>query len=128
MFVAVDHRVVGLVAVADPIKPSAAEAIEQLRAAGMRVVMLTGDDRTTADAVARKLGIEEVEARGIVRSARFSLGSSRHTWGALSTPCRWLLILWPQFATTATWQPRCTSSHPDARHAMAVAHRSGGVS
>ena len=62
MFVAVDQRVVGLVALADPTKSSAAEAIEQLRAAGMRVVMLTGDNRTTADAVARELGIEDVEA------------------------------------------------------------------
>ncbi len=62
MFVAVDHAVVGLVGVADPIKTSTAEAIELLRASGVRVVMLTGDNRTTAEAVARKLGIDEVEA------------------------------------------------------------------
>jgi P-type Cu+ transporter len=62
MFVAVDGKVAGLVGVADPIKASTAEAIELLRASGVRVVMLTGDNRTTAEAVARKLGIDEVEA------------------------------------------------------------------
>jgi Cu+-exporting ATPase len=48
--------------VADPIKPSTIEAIDLLRRSGVRVVMLTGDNRTTAQAVARKLGIEDVEA------------------------------------------------------------------
>jgi P-type Cu+ transporter len=62
MFVAVDGSVAGLVAVADPIKPSTAEAIAALRASGVRIVMLTGDNRTTAEAVARRLGIEEIEA------------------------------------------------------------------
>jgi Cu+-exporting ATPase len=62
MFVAVDHAVAGLVGVADPIKASTAEAIELLHRAGVRVVMLTGDNRTTAEAVARKLGIDEIEA------------------------------------------------------------------
>ena len=55
-------RVVGLVAIADPIKPSAREAIASLRRDGVRVVMLTGDARATADAVARELGIDEVRA------------------------------------------------------------------
>ncbi len=62
MFVAVNDKPVGLVGVADPIKASTAEAIELLRASGVRVVMLTGDNRTTAEAVARALGIDEVEA------------------------------------------------------------------
>ena len=62
MFVAVDGRPAGLVAVADPIKPSTPEALELLRAAGLRIVMLTGDSRATAEAVARRLGIAEVEA------------------------------------------------------------------
>jgi P-type E1-E2 ATPase len=48
--------------VADPIKPSAPEAVRALKAAGLRLVMLTGDNRTTAEAVARKLGIDEVAA------------------------------------------------------------------
>jgi len=60
MFLAVDGRVAGLVAVADPIKDSTAEAIAALRAAGIRIVMATGDGKTTADAVAKMLGIDEV--------------------------------------------------------------------
>jgi Cu+-exporting ATPase len=62
MFVAVDGRVAGLVAVADPIKTSAPEALQALRQSGLNIVMLTGDNRRTAEAVARKLGIERVEA------------------------------------------------------------------
>jgi P-type Cu+ transporter len=62
MFVAVDGRAAGLVAVADPIKPSAPEALQALRQSGLRIVMLTGDSRRTAEAVARRLGIEHVEA------------------------------------------------------------------
>jgi P-type Cu+ transporter len=62
MFVALDGHPVGLVGVADPIKDSTAEAVRMLREEGVRVVMLTGDSRTTAEAVARKLGIEEIEA------------------------------------------------------------------
>ena len=62
MFVAVGGRAAGLVAVADAIKPGAAEALKALRAEGLRLVMLTGDNRTTALAVARALGIDEVEA------------------------------------------------------------------
>ena len=62
MFVAVDARSAGLVGVADPIKESAGEAISALHREGIRVVMLTGDNRTTADAVARTLGIDHVEA------------------------------------------------------------------
>jgi len=58
MFVAVDGAVAGLLAVADPVKESTPEAIERLRSAGLRVVMLTGDNRTTAEAVGRALGIE----------------------------------------------------------------------
>jgi Cu+-exporting ATPase len=62
MFVAVDDRPAGVIAVADPIKATAAAALESLRHAGIRIVMLTGDQRTTAQAVAVKLGITEVEA------------------------------------------------------------------
>jgi Cu+-exporting ATPase len=62
VFIAVDNRAAGLIAVADPIKESAQQAIGELRKEGLRVVMLTGDNRTTADAVARRLGIAEVEA------------------------------------------------------------------
>ena len=62
IYVAIDGAPAGVVAVADPIKATSANAIAQLKASGVRVVMLTGDNRTTADAVARQLGIEEVIA------------------------------------------------------------------
>jgi P-type Cu+ transporter len=62
MFVAIDGRAAGLVGVADPVKESAREAIDALHAEGLQVVMLTGDYRTTAEAVARALGIDRVEA------------------------------------------------------------------
>ena len=62
MFVAVDGKAAGLIGVADPIKETSAEAIRQLHEDKIRVVMLTGDSRTTAEAVARKLGIDEVIA------------------------------------------------------------------
>ena len=62
MFVAIDGALAGLVGVADPIKASTPEALEQLRAEGLRVLMLTGDSETTAKAVAAKLGIDEVIA------------------------------------------------------------------
>ena len=62
MLVAVDGRAAGLIAVADPVKESAAAALNALRAAGVGVAMLTGDSRLTAQAVARRLGIEEVHA------------------------------------------------------------------
>ena len=60
MFLAVDGRTVGLIAVADPIKDGAADAIKTLHAAGLRITMASGDSRTTAEAVARRLGIDEV--------------------------------------------------------------------
>jgi Cu+-exporting ATPase len=62
MFVAVDGRPAGLLGVADPIKDTTPGAIEALHGEGIRLVMLTGDSRTTAEAVARKLGIDEVVA------------------------------------------------------------------
>ena len=61
-FVAVDGDASGIVAVADPVKETSAAALADLAKEGVRVVMLTGDNRTTAEAVARKLGITEVEA------------------------------------------------------------------
>ena len=62
MFLAVEGRLAGLLAVADPIKPSAQEALNALTAAGLRVVMATGDGLTTAKAVGSRLGIEEIHA------------------------------------------------------------------
>jgi Cu+-exporting ATPase len=62
MFVALDGRPAGLVGVVDPIKESAAEAIDLLHREGLRIVMMTGDNRITADAVARRLPVDEVYA------------------------------------------------------------------
>lgn len=62
MFVAIDGKAAGLVSVADPIKPSTADAIGLLHEAGLKVVMLTGDNEKTAQAVANKLGIDKVHA------------------------------------------------------------------
>jgi Cu+-exporting ATPase len=62
MFVAVDGRLAGLLGVADPIKPTTAEALAVLKAEGLRIVMLTGDSQTTARAVAATLGLDDVIA------------------------------------------------------------------
>jgi Cu+-exporting ATPase len=62
MFVALDRRFVGAVSVADPIKPSTAEAIEQLHGLELNIIMLTGDNERTTKAVASKLGIDHAEA------------------------------------------------------------------
>jgi len=62
MFVAVDGKPAGLIGVADPIKESTLEAVRALQAAGLELVMLTGDSRATADVVAKKLGIKRVVA------------------------------------------------------------------
>ncbi|MGB9878907.1 MAG: heavy metal translocating P-type ATPase, partial [Candidatus Pelagibacter ubique] len=62
MFVSVDNKVIGLIGVADPIKETTPEAIDALHKEGIRIVMLTGDNRITAEAVARKLNIDEVIA------------------------------------------------------------------
>jgi Cu+-exporting ATPase len=65
LFAAIDGRPAGLIGVADPIRDSTPEAIRDLHAAGVQVVMLTGDNRTTAGAVARQLGIDRVEAEAL---------------------------------------------------------------
>lgn len=62
MYVAIDHQLAGIISVADPIKTHTPQAIRDLHAEGVKVVMLTGDNRTTATAVARKLGIDQVES------------------------------------------------------------------
>jgi Cu+-exporting ATPase len=62
VFVGLDGRAAGVLAIADPIKATTAEAVRALAADGVRLVMMTGDGRTTAEAVARKLGLAEVRA------------------------------------------------------------------
>jgi Cu+-exporting ATPase len=77
LFLGVDGKPGGIIAIADPIKPTTEAALQSLRADGIRIVMVTGDNRITAKAVARKLGIDEVEADvlpeekiGIIRKLR----------------------------------------------------------
>jgi Cu+-exporting ATPase len=70
MFVAIDGRAAGLLGVSDPIKETTAEAVRLLRAEGIHLVMLTGDSRTTAQAVARELGIDEVHAEVLPESKK----------------------------------------------------------
>ena len=62
IFVAVDGQAAGVLGIADPVKATTADAIIALKAAGLRLVMMTGDNRTTAEAVARRLGIDDVRA------------------------------------------------------------------
>jgi Cu+-exporting ATPase len=62
MYVSIDGKAAGMIGVADPIKKSTKQALKTLHEQGIKVVMLTGDNRTTAEAVARKLGIDEVKA------------------------------------------------------------------
>jgi len=70
MIVAASGKVAGLIGVADPIKSTTPEAIKMLHAEGLLVVMLSGDSRTTAEAVARKLGIDEVIAEVLPEQKR----------------------------------------------------------
>jgi P-type Cu+ transporter len=70
MFVAIDRKPAGLVSVVDPIKATAAEAIDALHAEGLRIMMLTGDSRRTAEAVARRLGIDDVRAEVLPHDKR----------------------------------------------------------
>ena len=62
IFVAINGKLAGVIAIADPVKATTAQALAELKSAGLRIVMLTGDNRTTAEAIARRLGITEVEA------------------------------------------------------------------
>ena len=70
MFVGIDNRLAGLISVADPIKSTTLEAIAQLRASGLRIVVLTGDNATTAATVAKQLGLDEVKA-GVMPEDKF---------------------------------------------------------
>jgi Cu+-exporting ATPase len=70
IFVGIDKRAAGLIGIADPIRPTTAEALKVLSADGIHVVMLTGDNATTARAVARQLGIADVEAEALPEKKR----------------------------------------------------------
>jgi Cu+-exporting ATPase len=80
MFVAVDGKAAGLIGVADPVKQTTLEAIKQLHGESIRIVMLTGDSRTTAEAVARKLDIDEVVA-GILPNQKADVVKKLQTAG-----------------------------------------------
>lgn len=94
MFAAIDGAASGLLGVADPIKESTSEAIRALHAEGLRIIMLTGDSRTTAEAVARQLGIDEVLAevlpgaeesrRGVASGRRSRSGQAIGDWSQSS--------------------------------------------
>jgi Cu+-exporting ATPase len=73
MFVAMDASLAGLLVVADPIKDSAIDAVAELRRAGIHVIMLTGDNRRTADAVAAQVGIDEVMAEVLPDQKKFQV-------------------------------------------------------
>jgi Cu+-exporting ATPase len=81
MFVAVDNKLAGLVAVADPIKATTAEAIKALHAGGLKIVMATGDNERTARAIARALGIDEVRA-GLLPEQKAALVEELRASGA----------------------------------------------
>jgi Cu+-exporting ATPase len=72
LFVAVDGHAAGVIAIADPIKPTTRAAIDALKASGLHIVMLSGDNRTTAQAVARTLGIDDVHA-GVLPDDKFRI-------------------------------------------------------
>ena len=112
MFVAIDGRAAGLIGVADPIKENAAEALSALRAEGVRVVMLTGDSRVTAEAVARRLGIDEVHAEvlpqhkaEVVRELQGRPGASSR-WPATGSTTR---RRWRRPTSGSRWAPGPTS-------------------
>jgi Cu+-exporting ATPase len=80
MYVAIDGRLAGLIAVADPIKPTTREAIKALHEAGLKIIMATGDNETTARAVADELGIDEVRA-GVLPEDKKRLVEELHEAG-----------------------------------------------
>jgi Cu+-exporting ATPase len=82
MYFAVDGKLAGLIGVADPLKASTPEAIHLLRGEGLRVVMVTGDSRTTAEAVARRLGLDDVMAE-VQPADKAAVVQRLHTEGRL---------------------------------------------
>ena len=117
VFAAINERAAGFFAIADPIKATTPEAIRELHALGLKIVMLTGDNQRTADAVAKSLGIDEVHA-GVARRKRARTSShcgvrgtsSRWRATASTTHRRWR---WPTWASrwgpAPTWRCRAAA-------------------
>jgi P-type Cu+ transporter len=82
IYAAIDGKLAGLLAIADPIKPSTPEALKALAADGIKVIMLTGDNRTTAEAVARRLGISDIEAE-VLPDQKSSVVARLHAAGKI---------------------------------------------
>jgi Cu+-exporting ATPase len=82
LWVAVDGEVVGLIAVADAVRPGSAEAVAELQRLGLEVVMLTGDNRAVAEAVAREVGIREVRAEVLPDHKAQAVGELQKSTGA----------------------------------------------
>jgi Cu+-exporting ATPase len=87
IFMGLDGKVAGAIAIADPIKATTPEALVALRRDGIRVVMLTGDNRTTAQAVATKLGIGEVEAEVLPDQKSAVVARLKHTGRVVAMAC-----------------------------------------
>ena len=77
IYVAVDGKLAGVIAIADPVKPTTPAALDALRQEGLRIIMLTGDNRTTAQAVAKRLRIVEVEAEVLPEHKAEFIGRQR---------------------------------------------------
>jgi P-type Cu+ transporter len=81
VFVAADERVLGVIGIADPVKPTSADAIRRLKAMGLEVVMLTGDHRSTAEAIGRRVGVDRVVAEVLPRGKVEEIRGSRRRAG-----------------------------------------------
>ena len=106
--IAIDGKLAGLFAIADPVKASTPEALKALAAEGIKVIMLTGDNRTTANAVARSLGIAEVEAevlpdqKSAVVAKLQKAGTRSSRWPATASTTR---RRWPPPKSASPWAP-----------------------
>ena len=111
IFVGVDGAAAGVIAVADPIKATTPDAVRALQASGVRLVMMTGDNRTTALAVARKLGIDEVEADVLPQDKarvveRLRARAASWPWPATASTTR---PRWRRPTSASPWAPARTS-------------------
>ena len=128
LFLAIDHKPGGVIAIADPIKATTQAALDTLRNDGIRIVMLTGDNKTTAEAVARKLGIEEIEAdilpqdknrivKKLTSEGRNRYGkkadSAASPWSATALTTR-LRCPWPMSASRWEREPKSQFRAPES--------------